>query len=140
MESTAAVEATSNRLRIAEEYVRALEAGSTGESLAAFLHPDITHYDLPNRFNPSGKVSDRQAMLAAAERGQKVMRSQRYVVLSSVAQENIVALEIDWVGRLAVPMAGIPVGGEIHARVAMFLEFCDDQIILQRDYVCYDPF
>jgi len=49
-------------------------------------------------------------------------------------------MEMDWVGKLKVPMAGIPAGGELHARIATFLEFQDGQIILQRDYVCYDPF
>jgi len=122
------------------EYIKAVESGATGEALARFLHPEVTHYDLPNRFNPSGKVSDRAGMLAAAERGQKVLRSQKYDVLSSLEQGNTVVLEIDWLGKLAMPMAGIPAGGEIHARIATFLEFEDGLVILQRDYVCYDPF
>lgn len=140
MGTPAAVEVPCRYLRIAQDYVRAVESGATGDQLATFLHPDVTHYDLPNRFNPSGKVSDRRAMLAAAERGQKVMRHQRYNILSSIAQDNTVVFEIDWVGKLAIAVAGLPSGGEMHARVAIFLEFRDDQIILQRDYVCYDPF
>jgi len=140
MGTSALADVSSRNLRIAKDYIRAVESGATGEALTGFLHPDITHYDLPNRFNPAGKISDRRGMLAAAERGQKVMRSQRYDILSTVAQGNMVALEIDWVGKLAIPIAGIPAGGEMHARVAIFLEFRDDQIILQRDYVCYDPF
>lgn len=122
------------------EYIKAVEGGATGEALARFLHPDVTHYDLPNRFNPSGKVSDRAGMLAAAERGQKVLRGQKYDVLSSLEQGNTVVLEMDWVGKLAIPMAGIPAGGEIHARIATFLEFEDGLLIMQRDYVCYDSF
>jgi ketosteroid isomerase-like protein len=140
MPSSASAEVSSRYLRMAEDYVRAVESGATGETLAAFLHPDVTHYDLPNRFNPSGKISDGRGMLAAAERGQKVIRSQRYEILSSVAQGTVVAFEIDWLGKLAIGMAGIPAGGEMHARVAIFLEFQDDQIIMQRDYVCYDLF
>jgi hypothetical protein len=122
------------------EYIKAVESGATGEALARFLHPDVTHYDLPNRFSPAGKVSDRAAMLAAAERGQKVFRSQKYDVLSSLEQDNSVVLEMDWIGKLAVPMSGIPAGGEIHARIATFLEFEDGLLIMQRDYVCYDSF
>ena len=79
-------------------------------------------------------------MQAAAERGQKVMRSQKYDILSSVEQGDVLVLEIDWIGKLAISVAGIPAGGEMHARIATFLEFQDDLIILQRDYVCYDPF
>lgn len=125
---------------MATQYVRAVESGATGEVLSKFLHPDVTHYDLPNRFNPAGKVSDLAGMLAAAERGQKVLRSQKYNVLSTIEQGNTVVLEIDWLGKLAIPMAGIPAGGEIHARIATFLEFQDGLVVLQRDYVCYDPF
>ena len=137
---TAASEIGSTYVRIAREYIKAVEGGATGDDLAKFLHPDVTHYDLPNRFNPAGKISDRAGMLAAAERGQKVMRSQRYDILISVEQDGMVAVEIDWVSRLAIPIAGIPAGGERHARIATFLQFQDDLIILQRDYVCYDPF
>jgi hypothetical protein len=137
---TTATAVASRHLAIANDYVRALEGGATGEALARFLHPEVTHYDLPNRFDPSGKITDRAGMLAAAERGQRVMRRQRYDILSSVAQGDIVVLELDWIGKLALPMGNIPAGGEMHARIATFLEFQDGLIVLQRDYVCYDPF
>jgi len=137
---TSATGITSKYQLIASDYVKAVENGATGAALSRFLHPEVTHYDLPNRFNPSGKISDLQGMLAAAERGQKVMRSQKYDILSFVVQGNVIVLEIDWLGRLAMPVAGIPAGGEMHARIATFLEFQDDLVILQRDYVCYDPF
>jgi len=132
--------AATHFVQFANDYIRAIENGATGEALAKFLHPDVTHYDLPNRFDPSGKISDRKAMLATAERGTKMMRSQKYDVLSTVAQGNTVVLEIDWVGKLAVAVGPVPAGGELHARIATFLEFQDGLIILQRDYVCYDPF
>lgn len=137
---TTAAGISPKHLQVALEYVRAVENGATGEALGRFLHPEVTHYDLPNRFNPSGKISDRSGMLAAAERGQKVLRSQKYDILSTVAQDNVVVLELDWVGKLAIAVAGIPAGGEMHARIASFLEFHEGLIILQRDYVCYDPF
>lgn len=139
MGSTAAGTA-SKLVPLAIEYIRAVERGAAGQSLARFLHQDVTHYELPNRFNPSGKISDRNGMLATAEHGQKVMRSQKYDILSSVAQDNLVVLELDWVGKLAIPVAGIPAGGEMHARIATLFEFQDELIILQRDYICYDPF
>lgn len=137
---TSAVGSASKNVTAAIQYVKAVENGATGEALLKFLHPEITHYDLPNRFNPAGKVSERAGMLAAAERGQSVLRNQKYDVLSTLEQDNTVVLEIDWIGKLAIPMAGIPAGGELHARIATFLEFQDGLVILQRDYVCYDPF
>lgn len=137
---TPAVGVGSKNVSAAMQYVKAVEGGATGDTLSKFLHPEVTHYDLPNRFNPAGKVSDRAGMLAAAERGQTVLRAQKYDVLSTLEQGNTVVLEIDWIGKLAIPMAGIPAGGELHARIATFLEFQDGLVILQRDYVCYDPF
>lgn len=137
---TPAVGLRSKHVALAEQYLKAVEGGATGNALAKFLHPEVTHYDLPNRFNPTGKVSDRTGMLAAAERGQTVLRSQKYDVLSALEEGNTVVLEIDWLGKLAIPMAGIPAGGELHARIATFLEFQEGLVILQRDYVCYDPF
>jgi ketosteroid isomerase-like protein len=140
MMGATATDTGSRNLAIAGDYVKALESGATGEALARFLHPEVTHYDLPNRFDPAGKITDRNGMLAAAERGQRVMRQQKYDILSSVTQGDVVALEMDWIGRVAMPVAGIPAGGEMHARIATFLTFEDGLIILQRDYVCYDPF
>lgn len=130
----------SRYLSLAIEYMKAVEGGAIGDALARFLHPDVTHYDLPNRYNPAGKISDRKGMLASAERGQKVMRRQKYDILTTVEQGNTVVLEMDWIGELAIAVAGIPAGGEMHARIATFLEFEDGLVILQRDYVCYDPF
>jgi hypothetical protein len=137
---TMSTETASRNLAIAADYVKAVEGGANGEALARFLHPEVTHYDLPNRFDPAGKISDRNGMLAAAENGQRVMRKQKYDVLATVAQGDVVVLEMDWIGKVAIPVAGIPAGGEMHARIATFLEFQDGLIILQRDYVCYDPF
>lgn len=131
---------TSKHVSIATDYIKAVESGAMGETLARFLHPDVTHYDLPNRFNPAGKISDRNAMLATVEHGQKVLRRQKYDILSCIEQGNTIVFEIDWVGTLSVPVSGIPAGGELHARIAIFLEFESDLIILQRDYVCYDQF
>src|ERR1700749_1927540 len=111
--SSAALETASRNLAIATDYVRAIESGATGEALARFLHPEVTHYDLPNRFDPAGKISDRNGMLAAAERGQRVMRQQKYDILSAVTQGDVVVLELDWIGRVAMPVAGIPAGGEM---------------------------
>src|SRR5581483_689267 len=83
----------SKNVATAMQYVKAVENGATGEALSKFLHPEVTHYDLPNRFNPAGKVSDLAGMLAAAERGQSVLRSQKYDVLSSLEQGDTVVLE-----------------------------------------------
>jgi len=121
-------------------WVRAIEDGQSGDALVVFLTPDVVHEDMPNRVFPKGSKSDLQSMRAASERGQTIMRRQRYDILSAIGHGNSVALELDWSAELAVPVAGLKPGDEMRARVAIFLEFRDGRICHQRDYCCYEPF
>jgi hypothetical protein len=41
---------------------------------------------------------------------------------------------------LTIPLGNIPAGGQMRARLAMFIEFRGDKIARQRNYDCYDPF
>ena len=50
------------------------------------------------------------------------------------------ALELIWLGALAVPIGSIPVGGPMAARLAVFIDFRDGKIASQRNYDCFDPF
>jgi len=51
-----------------------------------------------------------------------------------------VAIELEWIGVLAIPIASIPAGGEMRAHFAIFLEFRDGKIVRQRNYDCFVPF
>ena len=51
-----------------------------------------------------------------------------------------VAIELEWIGILAVPVMNLPAGSEMKAFVAMFLTFRDGRIVSQRNYDCYPPF
>jgi ketosteroid isomerase-like protein len=75
---------------------------------------------------------------AAAERGKKVMTSQKYEIRNEVAGGDEVALEIDWTGTLAVSFETILKGGQMRAHFAAFLEFKDGKIVSQRNYDCYE--
>jgi ketosteroid isomerase-like protein len=79
-------------------------------------------------------------MLAGAERGQGLLSSQRYAVRHTVAEGDSVALEIDWTGTLAVPLANLPAGATMRAAIGAFLTFRDGRIVSQRNYDCYEPF
>ncbi len=127
-------------LEIARRFVRAVESGATGDTLAAFWHEDAVHHELPTRLFPEGVKRDRASLLASAEKGKKVLAAQRYEVLHAVSQGDRVALEIDWRGTLAVPLGSLRPGDEMHARCAMFLELYDGRIVSARNYDCYDPF
>lgn len=67
------------------------------------------------------------------------MAGQRYEVLNALASGDQVALEVRWTGTLAVPLGSLPAGGQMHATLAMFLEFRDGKIVRQRNYDCYEP-
>ena len=106
----------------------------------AFYHPAVRQEELSNRLVPAGAVRDLEALRAAAARGRGVLRSQRYVVRSAMAQGQRVALETLWVGTLAVPVGELAAGAEMRAHFAMFLDFDGDLIRWQRNYDCFELF
>ncbi len=129
----------SDVLDFCKRYFAALERGATGDELAAFYTPDAVQLELPNRLMPQGARRDLAGLLEAAERGKRAMSAQRFEILHAVVQGDQVALEIQWTGMLAVAFAALPVGAEMRARFAVFLELRDGRIALQRNYDCFDP-
>ena len=140
--------ATETELAVLERtraYLAAIEQSTDAvnpepEGALVFYHPSVRQDELPNRLVPSGAVRDLAALRDAAARGRGVLRAQRYEVHSALVQGSRVALETLWVGELAVPIGALPVGAEMRAHFAMFLDFDGDRIIAQRNYDCFDPF
>ncbi len=124
-----------NRVR---EYLAALERGDSGESLRGFFADDVEQIELPNRLNPKGQQSDLAGMLARSEQGKKVLRGQRYELVSAIAQGERVAAEAIWTGVLAIPLGTLAEGAEMKAHFAMFFEFEEGKIRLQRNYDCFE--
>lgn len=127
-------------LQAARRYLAAVEAGATGDALAAFFTEDVVQEEFPNRLVPAGARRDLHALLEGAVRGQTVMAAQRYEVRGAVAGGDRVALEIEWTGTLAIPIGTLPADGEMRAHFAVFLEFRGGRIAAQRNYDCFDPF
>jgi len=125
-------------LDLARRYLRSIEEGTSGD-VAAFFAPDVVAQWYPHKLAPKGMTADLAAMRAASERGKTLMTRQTYEVRNALAAGDQVALEILWVGVLAVPFETIPAGGEMRAHFAMFLEFRDGKIIHQRNYDCFEP-
>jgi ketosteroid isomerase-like protein len=136
-ETTARQEANIEKAR---RYLAAIEAGATGEALAAFFTSDVIQEEFPNRLMPNGAKRDLTTLLEGAERGQQVLTAQSYEVRSALASGDQVALEVLWTGTLAIPVGSLPAGGVMRARFAVFLEFRGGKIASQRNYDCYDPF
>jgi ketosteroid isomerase-like protein len=126
-------------LEIVKRYLAAIEAGATGGALAAFFAPDVVQEEFPNRLTPNGARRDLAALLDGAEKGQRVLRAQRYEILGAVEAGDTVALEVQWTGTLAIPLGTLPAGGQMRARFAVFIELRDGKIARQRNYDCFDP-
>jgi ketosteroid isomerase-like protein len=66
------------------------------------------------------------------------MSRQMYKITHEIAAFDQVALEVEWVGALAVPFGSLPAGGQMKAFFAVFLEFREGKIIRQRNYDCFE--
>jgi len=128
-----------NTLAVAHEYLAALENGEAGDALRRFFTSDFVQIEYPNALNPKGQRSDLAEVVTRSEKGRQILRSQRYAIENAVASDDSVALEVEWTGVLAMPLAGLPAGGEMHAHFAVFLDFRDGKIARQRNYDCFEP-
>jgi ketosteroid isomerase-like protein len=120
-------------------YLQALEQGAVGDALARYFTPDALQVELPNKLNPNGARSDLPTLLKRAEQGQKLLRTQRYVVETEVAHGDCVAMEATWSAVLVVPLGSLAAGATMKAHFAMFFELRDGLICLQRNYDCFEP-
>jgi ketosteroid isomerase-like protein len=132
----------SPNVELAREYLRAVESMGPPENVARFYSSEIEFYEFPNRIAPNGRVRTRADLQAAYGQGQKLLSSQRYDVKRVIEDGDEVAVELEWTGVLAVPVAAmnLAAGHEMKAFVAMFLTFRDGKILSQRNYDCYPPF
>ena len=121
-----------------KDYLSTVERGETGEALAGFLASDVVQEEFPNRVFPAGARRGLREILDAALRGQRGMAAQRYELLHAVVSKDEVVLEVQWIGKLAVPLGTLAAGAEMRARLGVFLEFRDGKIAKQRNYDCYD--
>jgi ketosteroid isomerase-like protein len=126
-------------LALVREYLAALEVGEAGASLGRFFTPDATQVEFPNRLNPGGGRSDLATMLERSVQGKQLLQSQEYRVRSAIARGDRVAVEADWTGTLAIPLAGLPAGGTMRAHFAMFFECVYGRIHRQHNYDCFEP-
>lgn len=129
-----------DNLERARQYLAAIEDDGVNVSPFAFLAPDIRQIEYPNQFVPKGADRDYAAIAEASERGRRVLRAQRYEVQTAVANGHEVALEVLWVGTLAVTIGTLAAGDEMRANFGVFLTFRDGLITRQRNYDCFQPF
>lgn len=110
------------------------------DSVAGFYGPDIIQEEFPNRFLPEGARRGLRELQEAAERGRKAMASQEFTVLNMFADGDVVVVEAEWSGTLAVPIGETtPAGTVMRARFAQFFELEGGKIVRQRNYDCFYP-
>jgi ketosteroid isomerase-like protein len=127
-------------LQVARDYLSAIENGATGDVLGRFFAPEATHREFPNQLNPKGSVGGLGEMLDAAERGKQSVANQRFEIRNAVVEGERVALQVFWTGRLKKELGTLPIGGEMRAHFAVFLEFRDGKIVAQSNYDCFEEF
>ena len=130
---------TAENLAVARRYLKAIEDREIAGKLAEFFAPQAIVETMPNQLVPKGNRDDLAGARRAAESGKKILVSESYEVRNEVASGDLVALEVDWVGTLAVPYETIPAGGQMRAKFAVFLQFKDGKIVEQRNYDCFEP-
>ncbi len=135
-------EPESDNVKFVRAYFAAVEAGAVGEELAAYLHPDLVQREFPNKIVVHGATRSLKDVLGAAERGQKVIKDQKYAISSVIEQGNRLAIECEWTGTLqiAVPAWKVEAGYTLKAYVATIIELKDGRVFRQQNYDCYEPF
>jgi ketosteroid isomerase-like protein len=126
-------------VEVARQYIRAIEGGATGDTLAKFFTRDVVITEMPNRVVPHGSASHLAKALQAAERGQQLFKRQTYTITNILGDGDRVALEMDWIGVTAVPIQNLPPNSEMRDHAAVFLEFRDGRIARQHHYDCFEP-
>ena len=126
-----------SRAQIVRAYLKAIEQR---KDLTGFYTPDVVQEEFPNLLSPTGARRELAELKAAGKRGQNVLASETYDIVTLVEANDIVACEIVWRGVLAVGLRSLQPGDEMHARLAAVFEFDGDKIRRQRNYDCFEPF
>ncbi|HEX5167811.1 MAG TPA: nuclear transport factor 2 family protein [Cyclobacteriaceae bacterium] len=127
-------------LKVARNFIRAIEKGKTGDELDKFYHKDIEHITYPNALTKNLTKRNLEELKEASERGKTILSKQTYEIIRSYAAGRTVVLEARWTGTLKTAVGQLPAGGQMTAHFAQFFEFRNGKIIRQRNYDCFDAF
>ena len=139
MEASDAVARGQENLELVKRYLEAIESAAPFDEVEQYLAPDIVQTEFPNQLVPKGATRGLPELGAAAASGRKVVSAQRYEIRNAVALGEHVALEVTWIGTLAIPFGTIPAGGEMTAHFGVFFVVRDGRIQTQNNYDCFDP-
>jgi ketosteroid isomerase-like protein len=129
---------SSSNLESVRRYLKAIEDGDFSPIRELFA-PDASMVQFPNRIYPQGLSASVSQMSEAFEKGRKLLASQTYKIKNELVNGDSVAVEVLWIGKLAVPFGSMAAGSEMRAHSAMFFEFKEGKIVSQKNYDCFVP-
>lgn len=124
---------------VIREYPAALERFEHGAALRRFLADDFVFHEVPNRLVPEGRQRRLDMTLEASAMAPKVLERQTYVIRRELHGGDTAAVDVDWQATLKVPLGATPAGGELSARISMWLKFREGKICEQTNFDCYRP-
>jgi ketosteroid isomerase-like protein len=95
---------------------------------------DAHWIELPRQSTPAGQQGGPELIRSSGEAVLKFAPDRRMTIRGLIAQNDQVALEIDWQGTTAAPMGNLPAGSTLCYRVATILTFVDGLIVKEVDY------
>lgn len=122
---------------LVRRYLAAVEANDH-ETLASLLDPTVVHYEYPSRHSPAGAVRDRSAILQRYLQVSELLVSQRFIIEREMVDGDSVALEVTWLGILAVAHRDHAAGDTLTVRFGMFVRVREGRVVDQRNYDCPD--
>ena len=125
-------------LETVRRYLKTIEDGEFTVIRDLFA-PDASIVQFPNRIYPQGLSASVLQIAEAFEKGRKLLASQTYKIKNELVNRDSVAVEVLWVGKLAVSFGSMAAGSEMRAHSAMFFAFKDGKIVTQKNYDCFVP-
>ena len=125
-------------LETVRRYLKTIEDGEFTVIRDLFA-PDASIVQFPNRIYPQGLSASVLQIAEAFEKGRKLLASQTYKIKNELVNRDSVAVEVLWVGKLAVSSGSMAAGSEMRAHSARFFEFKDGKIVNQKNYDCFVP-
>jgi hypothetical protein len=122
------------------ELMQALESGVHGDELRRFFHDDAEQVEYPSLVDPRVGRRGLDGMIAASELGAGILTFQRYDVSRWIESEDTVVCQAEWNAELAKDAGPLHRGQRLHTYSVLIFTFCDNKIIRQEAYDCYEPF
>jgi ketosteroid isomerase-like protein len=129
----------STRTDLLLDLYAAISDGVTDDRLTRFFHPDAEQVEYPSLMRPLGHRRPLAEMIAGAEAGATLIRTQTFDVHHVVEQGDHVAVQLTWTAVLAIDSGDLPAGSRLVSHVAAFYDFRDGLVLRQSSYDCYEP-